>query len=437
MSTYRRQFDERMPAIEQAINQMPGDIEEIVPGMTRGRLKRFFQRFSIQLGRLDKYGPKHPQHLVIDGQIVPQVLIANIDNAISHLQASASTFSQNSFYLFVRLQEALERAVGADPEQIKLIASSVAADLSLAVSRTDELTAQAQASTEKLAASEEAGRKSGEQLKELIEQVRLDADKTAKARVSVEQMVNPDGRNRNSLESLARRARERISEIDSATTVSIEQREKIGTLISEIEKEREKIATLEQEISTIKTTAEQILNLSSQAGLAASYKTESDVLEKRAKNFTCVLYGATALTLGIALFYVLPEISKLVTNQTDQVDGWEAFSLTLLRLSALAPLVYLIYFTTKRVSQLETLRMDYAEKAAASLAYSGYRDQMDVDEELLRQLKGSLLIKFAEHPERLLRTKETTTSARVKTANFEAETRVGPKREVLPPEDDE
>jgi hypothetical protein len=250
-------------------------------------------------------------------------------------------------------------------------------------------------------------------------------------------MVNPDGRNRNSLESLARRARERISEIDNATTVSIEQREKIGTLISEIEKEREKIATLEQEISTIKTTAEQILNLSSQAGLAASYKTESDVLEKRAKNFTCVLYGATALTLGIALCYVLPEISKLVTNQTDQVDGWEAFSLTLLRLSALAPLVYLIYFTTKRVSQLETLRMDYAEKAAASLAYSGYRDQMDVDEELLRQLKGSLLIKFAEHPERLLRTKETTTSARAKTANFEAETRVRPKREVLPPEDDE
>ncbi len=426
-----------MPQIEQAINHMPGDIDEIIPGMTRVRLKRFFQRFSVQLGRLDRYGAKHPHHLVIDGQIVPQSLLANIDNAIANLQSSASTFLQNSFYLFVRLQDALDRAVGTDPEQVKLLASSVAADLSLAVSKTDELIAQAHESTEKLSQSEEAGRKSTERLTELIEQVRLDAEKTAKARISLEQLMNPDGRNRASLESLSRRARERISEIDAAADLSVEQRQKIAGLISEIEDDRKKITMLENDISAIKTDAQEILKLSSQAGLASSYKTESDELGKKATNFIYVLYGATALTLGIALFYVLPEISKLVTNQKDSVDGWEALSLTLLRLSALAPLVYLIYFTTKRVSQLETLRMDYAEKAAASLAYSGYRDQMDVDEELLRQLKGSLLVKFAEHPERLLRTIDTTASAWVKTAGFEAEARVGPKTTSHPTEEED
>lgn len=432
MTAYRRQFDERMPAIEQAINQMPGDIDEIVPGMTRVRLKRFFQRFSVQLGRLDRNGAKHPQHLVIDGQIAPQMLIANIDNVIAHLNASASTFSQNSFYLFVRLQEALDRAVGTDTEQIKLLASSVAADLSLAVSKTDELTAQAQESTEKLSESEESGRKSGERINELIEQVRLDAEKTAKARVSVEQLINPDGRIKSSLESLARRARERISEIDIAATKSADQRKEIDGLISEIIANRDKVNILEQEISKIKSTAEQVLNLSSQAGLAASYKSESDTLGSKANTFTYVLYGATALTLVVALFYVLPEISKLVTSQTDSIDGWEAFSLTLLRLSALAPLVYLIYFTTKRVSHLETLRMDYAEKAAASLAYSGYRDQMNGDDDLLQQLKGSLLIKFAEHPERLLRVGDTTTKAKVRAHGFEMETIVDskPKREL-------
>ena len=60
MAKYRARFDERLPVIEQAISDMPGTIEEIIPGLTRAKLRRFFQRFSILLGRYDKSGAKSP-----------------------------------------------------------------------------------------------------------------------------------------------------------------------------------------------------------------------------------------------------------------------------------------------------------------------------------------------------------------------------------------
>ena len=68
------------------------------------------------------------------------------------------------------------------------------------------------------------------------------------------------------------------------------------------------------------------------------------------------------------------------------------------------------------------LRMDYAEKVAASLAYSGYREEMEQDADLLRQLKAGLLVKFSNEPERLLSSHHSRTKASVRTHGFEVET---------------
>ena len=79
-----------------------------------------------------------------------------------------------------------------------------------------------------------------------------------------------------------------------------------------------------------------------------------------------------------------------------------------------------MFFTNRQISAAETLRMDYAEKAAASLAYSGYRDEMAADKSLLDRLRGSLLLKFAEHPERLLRKQKPQESISVTSDGFQA-----------------
>lgn len=183
--------------------------------------------------------------------------------------------------------------------------------------------------------------------------------------------------------------------------------------------------TISEALQVIKADAEKILSLSSQAGLAASYKAEGKELSTKSMIFTGILYLPALSTLVIAIFYVLPGLQAALAGD-ENIDVTHALLATLLRASVLAPLVYVIYFTTKRISALETLRLDYAEKAAASLAYSGYRDQMTSDEDLLRQLKSSLLTKFHEHPERLLRPGSSSTLARVSTPGLELETRTGP-----------
>lgn len=427
MTNYRKSFEEHLPAIEQAIKQMPGDIDDIVPGMTRARLQRFFQRFSIQLGRIDKRGAKHPQHLMIDNQIAPTLLLNSIDNAINHLNAGAATFVQHSFSLFVRIQSALDQAVGTDVEQTKKLASSVAADLTQAVVKSDELIAKANQSAKTLDELGKGGQKSKEGIDELIEKIDSDAARITKIRASLEEMTNPDGRRSTSLETLARKAKKLIGEIDKAKEEMGNKAIEINKLLESATDSESGITQINEDILKTKLEAEKILNLSSQAGLAASYKQESDRLKDNASYYTYILYGVTILTLLIAVCYVLPAVSSLITNE-NKVDGWQAFSLTLLRVSTLAPLVYALFFTTKRISQLEVLRMDYAEKAAASLAYSGYREQMENDTDLLQKLKESLLIKFSEHPERLLNKEKVTSKLKIETSTSTETDRDNPQR---------
>jgi len=421
---FSEEFSTRLPAVNQAISEMPGSLEQYVPGLTKERLKRFFNRFAVLVGRIEKRGAKHPQYLAAQGQPLQQLLISLLDTAVSHMSSGAATFAQNSLPQLAEIQDALEKAVGTDATEIKNLSSSVAADLSNAVAASDELLRKVAENADGAKAGAQQVSVTATTLKETAERASTDAERIAEIRRALDLLMSPDGRNKTSLENLARRARERITEVDSirqqaatalsdASSAASEAKINLGTAIEIL-----------QHLRQLRTEAEEVLNLSSQAGLAASYKHESKVLETRSWIFTGILYSAAIAALLIAAFWVLPEIQTAVNTAKAGTSFWQAISLTLLRASVLAPLVYLMYFTTKRVSALETLRMDYAEKAAASLAYSGYRDQMTSDDDLLKQLKGSLLIKFAEHPERLLRPGSTSTSAKVKTAGFEAETSV-------------
>ena len=85
MQIYRPAFIEKLPAIEASIEAMPGNLAEVVPGLTKKRLVRFFRRFSVLLGRLDKSGAKHPQYLWNDGVLAPASLLPQVDAAIGNM----------------------------------------------------------------------------------------------------------------------------------------------------------------------------------------------------------------------------------------------------------------------------------------------------------------------------------------------------------------
>jgi hypothetical protein len=424
MADYRRRFDERLPALEAAIKDMPGSLDDLVPGLNKDRILKTIRRISVLLGRLDSKGAKHPQYLWIGGVTSPESIIGQIDQIIANSANGASSFVQNNLPAILHVYDSLEKSIGTDASEMRLLLTSVNSDLSIAVSQTDELSAQAEKNLGDLKKSQESAEAAQKAIGQLLEAIRNDAAKADAARRTIESLTNPDGRNKSSLESLARRARERIAELEDIFKVANTELEDAKKLAIDVSSQKNDSEQIMVELRQKRDEAAQILNLSSQAGLAASYQTEKNNLSKRHLAYSAILYTAAVAAFVVAICYVIPSLGDALNateNDGQHVDFWKAFSFTLLRASVIAPLVYVIYFTQKTLSSIELLRMDYAEKSAASLAYSGYKDQMEADPELVKQLQASLLIKFAEHPERLLHAGGYSSKAKVKTPGFEAE----------------
>lgn len=424
---FRPDYQQRLPTILSSIDSMPGSLDSYMPGMTKAKLKRFFQRFDVLLGRLDQKGAKQPQYLFYGGQSLPAHLSAVCDQSINHMPSGAGTFVPNNMAQLIEMQDRLERAVGTDVDELKRISTTTANDLENSVQLSDELVASIQENekTAKQYADEADNIK--RKLSENLEDIEKAVATVRHLRQTAETLTNPDGRNKNSLETLGRRAKERLSEIESVNAEIRKHLETSQEYLKEIENNSVNSSFVFRSLETTENDAKQILNLSSQAGLASSYKTEADRLKKQSNYFTSLLYCTALLTLMVAICYVIPELTKAISDGGKSVDFDQVLSLTFLRALTLGPLIYILFFTTKRISILEILRMDYAEKAAASLAYSGYKDQMTVDDDLLRQLKASLLSKFQDHPERLLRPEAISTRAKVSAPGFVAETTVESK----------
>ena len=241
-----------------------------------------------------------------------------------------------------------------------------------------------------------------EKIQALLSEAELATTKLRNVRQAVEKLASGDGRHTKSLEALKKQAEEKLEVIETVLDNANTANDRTNNALQGLIVAEERFSSTDREVLEIKQRASEVLALSSQAGLASSYLAESKKLERTSGWFTVVLYATALVSLGVAAFYVLPTLEKSVSGTHEQFST-EAAYLTLLRATVLAPLIYILYYTTKRISSLETLRMDYAEKAAASLAYSGYKGEMSEDMPLLEQLRGSLLLRFAEHPERLLR----------------------------------
>jgi len=418
MANFRTRFDEAAVEARRLVVSRGPEIRTIIPGFHGRDFDRLTNSISKLLEKVDKGSVDHTEYLAHSSGNIAEYSIELLQGVPGSLESGSAHFTQTTLPLIVLCEEKLLKAVGSYFYKVKEVKDRQVREIQKLAEESFGYRDKAREASE-LVSKLQA--KSKEALSS-VESAQAEATKTAlkiaETKGAVEKLASGDGRGK-SLEALKRTA-----EAKSATIVGVLADAEVAS-----EKARESLAQLEEatsnftqaqlDIGAIKAEAEAVLILSNQAGLAGSYLKESRKLALRSYIFTGILYLTSIATAIIAAFYVLPSLEHSFSATGGSVAE-RAIPLTLLRATVLAPLVYVLYFTTRQISSLETLRMDYAEKSAASLAYSGYKDEMSGDVSLLERLRGSLLLKFAEHPERLLRKRPVRDTIEVSAPGFKA-----------------
>jgi hypothetical protein len=405
MSDYQRQFDEHVAAANSRVANHTTDLANILPGLHPSQMRRLFTNISNLLGYVDRREALHPEYLAATPRNVPERAVELIASVSPSFDSGTAQFVQNVLPSIVEVERRLMEAVGLTTfntqkiknQQIKAIDRLLnGAESAASRSRTAMQTA-VKAATD---ASENL-----KQIQDVLASVGTDSQKVAEIRKLAERLSKGNA-GQNPLESLVRSARERSEEIDAIRAKAL-QAERAASESSETAKQHE---TASQEALTslqdADRRADDILRNATQAGLAGAYKTERDKLGGEQTKFALAFYGIILLIILYAAVFLLPIFRDMIENGNQALSTQDSALMLFVRLVILSPVVWALIFTNRRFRYLETLQMDYAAKTSTALAYSGYIDEMASDPELSKRLKDGLVLRFLEHPSRLLGKKQ-------------------------------
>ena len=402
MSDFQARFDSHVAVANSAAANNTTSLEAHAVGMHPAHLRRMLANMSKMLGLVDRKSHKHPEFLASTPSIVPERAIELVAGIKPSLDAGIENFIQNVLPSLVDTEERLAKAVGIGAMRTSDIKNSQVRAINQILDRAEVqgktatgIVAALKSENDELDIEKErlvaAAAAAAEDIKKIQDTVKL-AEKLARGNVS-----------QNPLEALVRTARDKSDQIDKALQYA-QTAEATAVSSAAISKEmgEKSKATLEGlEASNLK--AVDILNNVTQAGLAGAYKTEREHLKKQQDWFSYVFYGIILAVILYAAVFILPIVQDILTkNGGDDLAVKENALLLLVRFLIITPAIWALIFTNKRYVTLEALQMDYAAKASTALAYSGYRDEMSDDIDLSKRLKDGLLMRFLEHPSRLL-----------------------------------
>lgn len=400
MKKYRTEYDEKLKAFQSNLSSAES-LTNIIPGLTQKKISDLFKRNSILLGKVDAGKVKRPAMLADAGGYVPQRMLANLDQ-IPNLAGDPNQFQRQVIAFQADCGVKLELAVGLAAKELEDLRKDLSVEIESNLTESERVKQQV---TELLAAAARYRSEIEAQFGKtsvLIEQSSSLAERLDKVKARLSE-YDGDGRRTNSIDRLVNSIRKKVSDLE-------EELEKVEPVIEGIrlnkassEEALTHIGAVSAELDETNKAAKTTLGLASQAGLAKSYIEERSKLSGVKTIYTWVFYVGIVAMVMIAAVYVLPAFEKFAVGGGKEIDYLERTLILLIRSAILAPFVWAIVFTSNRLKRVETLEMDYAEKAAAALAYHGYKSEMDGDLNLLQRLKNGLLVRFSEHPERLLR----------------------------------
>jgi hypothetical protein len=403
MSGFQARFDSHIAVANSAAANNTVALQEHPIKMHPAHVRRLLASISKLLGLVDGNQARHPEYLAATPTMVPEKAIELAASVKPSFDAGVEHFIQNTLPQLVDVEDRLNRAVGAAEFKIAEIKNQQVRSLKQIIDRAnfskgtlDSLLEEAKKEKSELFGS-------ADEVAKAVLSVSASQKKVSEVAALAAKLANGHAR-QGSLESLVRDARSKSDEIDTLL-VSITVSKDVAEQAAEHAKGSSGRA--EDELSGLSLSNEkavEILNNATQAGLAGAYKTEREKLKKQQDIFGYIFYGVIVAIIVYAAIFLIPIARDLlVPSDKRGIASAENAEILLVRLLILTPAIWALIFTNRRYANLESLQMDYAAKASTALAYSGYRDEMNDDAELSKRLKDGLLIRFLEHPSRLLK----------------------------------
>lgn len=418
MSNYQTRFDAATPEARRLFVENGTAIRETIANFYGRDFDRLSRAISKLLEKVDKGNVDHPEFLANSTGNIGEYAVQLMEGVPGSLASGVPHFLQTTLPALVQCEERLVRAVGHYYFKVRDLKDVQVKEIQKLAIESEEFRHQAQRERDEISKNLNSLKADTGAIDALKTNAEAASKKISEIRDQAVKLASGDGRGK-SLESLKRQAETKLEAIDDVLAKSITARAAVDGAETELATWNASFGEADKALTVTKTKADLVLGLSSQAGLANSYLNESRKLATKSYIYSAILYATSIAAAIIAAVYVLPELQNSLKS-TDTMTVERAIPLAFLRTTILAPLVYILYFTSKQISSIETIRMDYAEKAAASLAYSGYKGEMSDDGSLLERLRGSLLLKFAEHPERLLRKRPVQDRIEVEGPGFRA-----------------
>lgn len=153
------------------------------------------------------------------------------------------------------------------------------------------------------------------------------------------------------------------------------------------------ITTQTNQYQAIKTNIESLLPGATSAGLASAYHDLSVSFVKPITIYTRLFFLSIVVLLGLALYFINQNaVLTDVPTATSDITIFKDIGIFLLqRLPIVLPVIWLAIFASKRRSEAERLKQEYAHKEALAKSYQSFKLQI---EELDGENKEPLLEKL-------------------------------------------
>ncbi|MCB6182321.1 hypothetical protein LIN78_01965 [Leeia sp. TBRC 13508] len=190
------------------------------------------------------------------------------------------------------------------------------------------------------------------------------------------------------------------ADLNSLLSETRTQAKTAALLLEDAQSMQNRTKLLQKEAKEALEKANEALRTSVTSGLAASFNNRAEELTKT----TRWIAGGLIVLLGGSAYYGHSTLIDVLTKITAPGITLQQLLMQLIVLAALigGP-IWISWLATLQINHRFRLAEDYAFKASVAMAYEGFRSEAkNVDEELTRQLFGSLLTRFDQEPLRLI-----------------------------------